>query len=354
MPSSPEPASRFLASEAELRAAIEAPHARILQKILSKLDPTSQRWVANAALVALAVPRADGSIDVVARAASAGRMRSPDERTIRIPDELESHVGRGAERIEHGIRAGALFAVPGIAETLRANGPLRRVGSALELEVAETYLHCAKAFVRSNLWVERKAHPSEPPVALEAEHAAPLGPHARVFISRSPFVVLGTGMRGGGCDASPRGDPAGFVQILDERTLLLPDRPGNRIVDSFRNIVANPVAGLLFLIPGCPWALRVRAVAHLTDDPARLARCEVAGKRPKLGVWLDVRESVLERAPALIRSGLFDSRPADAARVLPTLGEAITDQLAPRGRFKGVRSALTDWALRQDTKRNLY
>src|SRR6185295_7065179 len=89
-----------------------------------------------------------------------------------------------------------------------------------------------------------------------------LNPLTRQFIERSPFVCVATASSDGGLDVSPRGDPAGFVRILDEQTLLMPDRPGNRIADSLRNILSNPHVGLLFIIPGVTETLR----AHHADD----------------------------------------------------------------------------------------
>src|ERR1700712_4058389 len=94
-----------------------------------------------------------------------------------------------------------------------------------------------------------------------------LNPLLRQFIERSPFVCVGTSSPDGGLDVSPRGDPAGFVRILDERTLLLPDRPGNRIVDTLTNLLNDPRIALLFLIPGLGDTFRVNGTAEIIDDP---------------------------------------------------------------------------------------
>src|SRR5438132_3837023 len=98
----------------------------------------------------------------------------------------------------------------------------------------------------------------------------------RQFVERSPFMCLATAAPDGSCDVSPRGDPAGFVRILDERTLLIPDRPGNRLADSLRNILANPHVGLLFLIPGIGDTFRVNGLATLVNDNAPLAARTIA------------------------------------------------------------------------------
>src|SRR5262245_49494526 len=89
----------------------------------------------------------------------------------------------------------------------------------------------------------------------------------RQFIERSPFLCLATSAADGTCDVSPRGDPAGFVTVLDERTLLLPDRPGNKLADSFRNVTENPHVALLFIIPGISDTFRVNGRATIVEDP---------------------------------------------------------------------------------------
>src|SRR5215470_10887486 len=98
-----------------------------------------------------------------------------------------------------------------------------------------------------------------------------LNPLTRQFVERSPFVCVATKLPGGGIDVSPRGDPTGFVRILDERTLLIPDRPGNRLADTLTNLLGDPSIGLLFLIPGVGDSFRVNGSAYITDDAELLA-----------------------------------------------------------------------------------
>ncbi len=128
----------------------------------------------------------------------------------------------------------------------------------------------------------------------------------RQFIERSPFVCVATSAPGGSCDVSPRGDPAGFVRILDDRTLLLPERPGNRIADSLRNILVNPHVGLLFVIPGVGDSFRVNGRATLTDDTDLLATCQVDGRVPKLGIVVEIDEAYTQCSKAFIRSDLWN------------------------------------------------
>lgn len=143
----------------------------------------------------------------------------------------------------------------------------------------------------------------------------------RKFIEASPFLCLATSDAEGNCDVSPRGDPRGFVRILDEETLLLPERPGNRIADSLRNILVNPHVGLLFVIPGVTDTFRVNGRATLTTDEALLAPCVVEGKVPKLGIIVDIDVAYTQCSKAFLRSHLWDPARFVERDTLPTNGE---------------------------------
>lgn len=132
-----------------------------------------------------------------------------------------------------------------------------------------------------------------------------LDKHCREFISRSPFLCLSTQHANGTADVSPRGDPPGFVHVLDDRTLVIPDRPGNNRLDSLSNIVSNPSVALLFMVPGFEDALRVNGVATLNQDSALLENMAVKGRTPTLAIVVEVREAFLHCAKALRRAKLW-------------------------------------------------
>jgi uncharacterized protein len=163
----------------------------------------------------------------------------------------------------------------------------------------------------------------EPQPVVCAKISARLNPLTRLFIERSPFLCLATSDGHGGCDVSPRGDPAGFVRILDDATLLVPERPGNRIADSLRNILENPHVGLLFVIPGVSDTFRVNGRATLTTDAALLAPCEVEGKLPKLGILVDIEEAYTQCSKAFLRSQLWDPSTFVERTSLPSAGEVM-------------------------------
>jgi uncharacterized protein len=148
-----------------------------------------------------------------------------------------------------------------------------------------------------------------------------LNPMTRLFIERSPFVCMATSNSAGHCDLSPRGDPAGFVRILNDRTLLMPERPGNRLADSLRNMLANPHIGLLFVVPGVTDTFRVNGRAAITTDAALLAPCAVEGKLPLLGVLVDIDEAYTQCSKAFLRSHLWDAQRFVDPATMPTGGQ---------------------------------
>ncbi len=162
--------------------------------------------------------------------------------------------------------------------------------------------------------------------ALKSQDA--LDTHAQAFIRRSPFVCIGTQGLDGKADVSPRGDPVGFVRILDEHTLAIPDRPGNNRLDSLANIVANPNVGLLFIIPGFDDTLRVNGIAEIRDDEDLRARFDVKGRLPATVMLIHVRQAYLHCAKAFMRSKLWDPDARVDRKRLPSLGQMIKDQIS--------------------------
>lgn len=154
-----------------------------------------------------------------------------------------------------------------------------------------------------------------------------LDEHCRAFIARSPFALLGSADAEGRCDVSPKGDVPGFAQVLDERTLVIPERPGNRRGDTLGNVVVNPELGVLFIVPGTEHTLRVNGRARLVRDPWLLERLQVQGKTPLLAIVVEVRESYFHCAKAFRRSQLWEPERYAGPDELATLGCVLRDQL---------------------------
>jgi PPOX class probable FMN-dependent enzyme len=163
----------------------------------------------------------------------------------------------------------------------------------------------------------------EPNELVQAKIADRINPLTRQFVERSPFVVVATGRPDGGLDVSPRGDPAGFVRILDDRTLLLPDRPGNKLADTLTNLLEDDRIALLFLIPGIGDTFRVNGRARIVDDPELLAASAVEGKAPQLGILVAVEEAYTQCPKALLRSDLWNPEKHVSRDELPSSGEIL-------------------------------
>jgi PPOX class probable FMN-dependent enzyme len=161
----------------------------------------------------------------------------------------------------------------------------------------------------------------EPSDLVRAKVGDRLNELTRQFVDRSPFVLLATSSPDGTCDVSPRVDPPGFVRVLDEQTLILPERPGNRLADSLRNILANPRVGLLFVVPGVGDTLRVNGRATLVTDDELLAPSAVDGKVPKLGILVHADEVFTHCSKAFLRSQLWDPERYVERSELPSSGE---------------------------------
>lgn len=167
------------------------------------------------------------------------------------------------------------------------------------------------------------------PIELAVRKAIPhLDRHCRAFIALSPFVSIGTASADGRADVSPRGDAPGFVQVLDDNTLFIPDRPGNNRLDTMRNIIENPNVGLLFMVPGFEDLLRVNGRAHIVVDDELLAQAAVNGKTPRVGIRVAVDEAYLHCAKAVKRSKLWQEASKQDRKALPSLGKMILEQTA--------------------------
>jgi PPOX class probable FMN-dependent enzyme len=150
--------------------------------------------------------------------------------------------------------------------------------------------------------------------------------HARDFIARSPFVCLGTHNKNGLSDVSPRGDAPGFIQVLDDKTLAIPDRPGNNRLDTLSNITHNPNIGLMIIIPGYEDTLRINGEAQLSTDPKLLASMAVKGNAPKLAILVEVKELYMHCAKAFRRSKLWDPASIQDRNDMPSLMKIMLDQ----------------------------
>ncbi|MBB6452368.1 hypothetical protein HNQ94_000813 [Salirhabdus euzebyi] len=145
------------------------------------------------------------------------------------------------------------------------------------------------------------------------------------FLAKSPFLVMSTANENGACDASPRGDAPGFVHVLDEKHLVIPERPGNKRIDSMRNILTNPSVGLIFIIPGLEETLRINGRAEIIKDEELLQKMEAQGKIPLLGICVEVEECFIHCAKAFKRSKLWDPESWTNQKNLPSPAKILSE-----------------------------
>lgn len=182
-----------------------------------------------------------------------------------------------------------------------------------------------------------------------AKELTKLDRHCRDFIANAPFVVIASANGAGQCDASPRGDAPGFVAILDDTHLLIPDRKGNNRADSMMNMIENPHVGLLFLVPGVNESLRVSGRVEITTDQALLAPLHVGGKAPSAGMLVTVQKAFFQCGKAGLRSDLWNPDKRLAKGQFPSLGRILADQISGIG-----DGAALDEAIAQKYKTQLY
>lgn len=247
-----------------------------------------------------------------------------------------------------GAPVGAIVLVPGYGETLRVNGHAS-TGEGVVVDVEEAFLHCAKAILRSELW-------------LAAPGALGDDPSWRELLAASPFVTLGTVDRSGRADVSPKGDPAGFVVVLDDDHVLIPDRPGNRRTDTLHNLIDDVRLSLVAFVPGDDRVLELRGTGDITADQNLLAQAAVRDRVPKAGIVLTITDREVRREPGLERGRPWDAdRRVDPAS-LPRASCIWTDHvklneepgLLARVARKAVTPGMMDKGLARDYEHNLY
>lgn len=173
--------------------------------------------------------------------------------------------------------------------------------------------------------------------------------HCKSFIENSPFIAIATSDASGNLDVSPKGDPAGFVKILSDKVLAIPDRPGNRKADTLSNIIQNPNIGLIFFIPGIRETLRVNGAAQIVTDSRVLELLSCQGKAPSIAIIVTVEEAFMHCAKCIIRSNLWTKVDDQQERTIPSLGRVLVDH----GKLDITYQELDDM-IKDDERTNLY
>ncbi|OJH39048.1 pyridoxamine 5-phosphate oxidase [Cystobacter ferrugineus] len=327
-----------------LEACIGKAPAPVNLKVIDHLDEGALRWIAASPLVFAGFGEAP-RIGVTLGGGHPG-FAGGDAHELRLPTALLDD----PTLARPGMGFGSLFPLPGIGETLRVNGRVVKADEGeIRIAVEECYGHCAKALIRSDFWA------ASPGAATPRDAAA--------FLSASRFMALATIDAQGRADLSPKGDPAGTMASLEDGRAWFAERPGNRRVDSFRNIIVQPHVAAALLIPGSTHVAHLSGSAWLTTDEAVRARFVVQGKTPVLVTGIDEPTIDLRESPTLVRANLWPvkARPEgiDVAKVFVTHVKLNSDKGLGARLASAVLSVpgvtgLLQKGLDKDYKTNLY
>ncbi len=311
-------------------------------KVMDHLDASSLRWLQVSPLL-FASFGGGGEIDITVGGGEAGFVQALNPKRLRLArisldDPQFAEVGRGF---------GSLFLTPGIDETLRINGRVAAVDdAAIEIEIDECYLHCAKALMRSKFWA------AQPHADAPADVTA--------FVAESRFMALATIDRNGRADVSPKGDPAGAMLKLQDDAAWYADRPGNRRVDSFRNLLTQPNLAAMVLIPGSTRVAVLQGTAQITTGLPMREAFAVGERVPKIVTRVQQSKLELRDSAALTRVRPWPSAPAPADIDPAAMFVAHVKESKARGLQASIARAalnvpgLMEKGLQHDYKNNMY
>lgn len=329
----------MVSSVPELEACLGKPIVGVQLKVIDHVEDHAARWIASAPLAAVASASKAGDVAVTLAGGDPGFFRMIDDKTVTIARSALDQ----SDHLNIGDGVACLFFVPGVTETLRIAGRVKTHDSAhVTLVINECFVHCGKALIRSEFWK----------------------PQSQGFVPSLPtdarFCVLATADAEGNADASPKGDPAGFITVLGPEKFALPDRTGNRRADSHRNIIANDRMALAAFAPGSTMAFVLQGRAKLTRDASLLSPMTVESKTPLLATVIETAVVRCYDSPALVRARLWDADRLPAERPNPAATLSAHVKLS---QGKGVTGAamrflvtpgIVEKGLAADYKANLY
>jgi len=246
--------------------------------------------------------------------------------------------------VKKGSYASLYYLVPGIGHGLRVNGQIQHQGSQIVLKIKTVYLHCARAAARAELWGNTQTK-----LQVESSHSI----SSEQFLSASPYLLMKTMNEVGETELSPRGDQEGFVHFVDKLRLFIPERPGNKVAVSLKNILINEKVELLFFIPGTDYMMHVDGKAILTRDEGLLDVSTVNNKRPKLGVLLDQCRFSIEQSNAIEQSKAWLSESHVNPNRLTRFSKALSAHMNGEGLIGKVTTPFVDAVVKNDMK-HLY
>ena len=337
--------NHFIQDKATLQACVgKLPGPRDL-KVIDHLDSHAIRWIAESPFLFITTASAQlADIHLTAAGAYKGVVRVISSGFLDIPLTFVDK----PDMLQAGCAFGSLFLIPGLDETLRVNGVVYTVEQGwARISVKECYLHCAKALMRSDFWQT-------------APYDAPVPADSISFVQQSRFMVLATVDQQLNADVSPKGDPAGKLLMQRDGDVYFADRPGNRRIDSFRNILQQPKVAVLALIAGTSHLLHINGIASMTTAADMLAAFTVQDKAPHLVTGVQPLSMSIEQSPAIARSALWagqaapqDIHAADIFKAHVKLNKS-EGVLARVARAAISSPGVMEKGLESDYKKNMY
>jgi uncharacterized protein len=348
-----------------LQNIIGEPHDIIKAKVLRQLDRHCLFYLKQSPVAFLGF-RHEGLSEILILNGDMGFIKAVNHVTLHIPYHQEFSV-IDSKVFDKPLPVSLYFWVPGIEDTLRINGVVSRISDNINpadntpiassqdflLNIEGAFLHCAKSIKRSGLWVAKK-HPDRK-INFENSSSELISDNHRLFIELSPFLCLHTQDNSKRTELSPRGDPPGSVQVIDDRHLLIPDRPGNKRVDSMHNLLNDPRLGIIFLIPGSDLVLKVNGKASLVNDPELLQLLAIENKAPKLALLVTTVHCQFYRAKSLNWRQLWTQATMVDRKQFPALGQILAEQAAGnQSLITKLKGKLVEAVIKLDYKKNLY
>lgn len=324
----------------ELEACIGAPNIGVKMKTIDHMEDHATGWVAAAPLLSLITRGKDGRVRATLGGGDPGFASATGQNTLTIKAPSLDRI----DDIAPGDGAAVLFIAPGVTETLRVAGRVASISAdEITFDINECFVHCGKALIRSHFW-----------------QAAPQ-PQDAELPNAARFLILGTAGADGSTDASPKGDPAGFLTKLDDKTIALPDRTGNRLAYGHRNIIAHDRVALVAFAPGSTQAFELAGRARLTNEQTVLSPMSVEGKAPLLATLIEADAARTYASRALARARIWDAdrqnadhRPNPAAALTAHIKASREKGVVPTALRLAITAGATEKALQADYKANLY
>ncbi len=336
-------------SEEVLRKIIK-PYPKILDKrIQPTLDDYSIEFISQAPVAAVTFSDLSLGMPIVDLKGGQFSIDSHSSLSFSIPSASTAPLTAAEENNNlymHNMPCSVYFLIPGVGHGLRINGKAHQIKSSSDkdgyikivLNIQSVYLHCARAITRAELWgTPKKSY----------------NPNVSSIIKNSPYVLLSTQDALGNTELSPRGDPAGFVKIVDENNLLLPERPGNKVAVSLTNVINNPAIGLCFLVPGSSKVLYIEGNAHITTDQTLLKPLAIKGKVPKVGISILIKSQTLDDATVLESTKIWKKESHIRSESLTTFSKALTAHMQGEGLLGKLSNPIISGIIKHDMN-NLY